>query len=69
MTGHWQYSVYISIVYVIFVFGGKHLMRDRKPFDLRKPLVLWNIGLAVFSIYGMFGVVPNLIRYFYDLLF
>ena len=38
------------------------MMKDREPFNLRKPLVLWNVGLAVFSIVGMFGVVPNLIR-------
>ena len=63
MAGHWQYSIYISIIYVILVFSGKRLMRDRTAFDLRKPLVLWNIGLAAFSIFGMFGVVPNLLRY------
>ena len=62
MSSHWQYSVYISILYVVVVFSGKWLMKDRDPFDLRKPLVLWNIGLAVFSVFGMFGIVPNLIR-------
>ena len=62
MVGHWQYSLYISVIYVICVFAGKWLMKDRTPFDLRRPLVLWNIGLASFSIFGMFGVVPNLIR-------
>ena len=62
MSGHWQYSLYISLLYVAMVFGGKWLMKDRDPFNLRKPLVLWNIGLAVFSVFGMFGVVPNLLR-------
>lgn len=62
MSGHWQWSVYISVLYVLMVFTGKWVMKNREPFDLRRPLVLWNIGLAAFSVFGVFGVVPNLIR-------
>ena len=40
-------------------------MQDRKPFKLRKPLVLWNLGLAVFSIFGTAAVVPIILHSLY----
>ena len=39
-------------LYAAFVFGGWHLMNKRAKFELRKPLVLWSLTLAVFSIFG-----------------
>jgi len=38
--------------YVAFVFGVQAFMKDREPFNLRKPLALWSACLAVFSIAG-----------------
>ena len=40
-------------------------MQDRKPFALRRPLILWNIGLAVFSIFGTASVLPGVLHSFY----
>ncbi|XP_078603624.1 very long chain fatty acid elongase 6-like [Branchiostoma floridae x Branchiostoma japonicum] len=48
----WWWSAVFSAAYVLLVFGGRSLMRHREPFRLRLPLVLWNTGLAVFSILG-----------------
>ncbi|KAG7224862.1 hypothetical protein INR49_028229 [Caranx melampygus] len=31
---------------------GRHVMKQREKFELRKPLVLWSLTLAVFSIFG-----------------
>ncbi|XP_044874778.1 elongation of very long chain fatty acids protein 6 isoform X2 [Mauremys mutica] len=39
-------------LYAAFIFGGRHLMNKRAKFELRKPLVLWSLSLAVFSIFG-----------------
>ena len=39
-------------LYAAFVFGGWHLMNKRAKFELKKPLVLWSLTLAVFSIFG-----------------
>lgn len=39
-------------LYAALVFGGQHFMRDRQKLDLRKPLVLWSLSLAIFSIVG-----------------
>lgn len=58
---HWVVSLYASIVYLILVFAGRRWMEGRKPYDLRKPLLLWNVGLAVFSIAGTMSVLPNLL--------
>jgi hypothetical protein len=34
-------------------------MAGRPAFELKYPLFLWNLGLAVFSIIGLFRVVPS----------
>ena len=60
---NWTLSVYASVIYVIVVvFIGKKLMQNRKPYDLRKPLLAWNIGLAAFSIMGSIALIPGLYR-------
>ncbi|GAB1288108.1 Elongation of very long chain fatty acids protein 6 [Apodemus speciosus] len=45
-------SFLFSALYAAFIFGGRHLMNKRAKFELRKPLVLWSLTLAVFSIFG-----------------
>uniref|UniRef100_A0A3Q3F8Z2 Elongation of very long chain fatty acids protein n=1 Tax=Kryptolebias marmoratus TaxID=37003 RepID=A0A3Q3F8Z2_KRYMA len=39
-------------LYAAFVFGGQHFMRERPKLDLRRPLALWSLSLAVFSVVG-----------------
>ncbi|CAH2300763.1 elongation of very long chain fatty acids 6 [Pelobates cultripes] len=41
-------SFLFSAMYAAFIFGGRHLMKQREKFELRKPLVLWSFSLAVF---------------------
>ena len=62
LSNHWYYSIIASIIYLILVWSGRKRMSGQPPFDLRKPLVLWNIGLAVFSILGMVSIVPNFVN-------
>lgn len=52
MDGIWHYSLYISILYVISIFGIKKYMENRPKFNLRGPLMFWSILLAVFSLRG-----------------
>jgi elongation of very long chain fatty acids protein 6 len=47
---------------MVSIFGGSHWMKNRKPFDLKRPLLLWNMLLAVFSITGAFRVGTELIH-------
>ena len=35
-------------LYAAFVFAGQHVMRERPKLSLRRPLILWSLGLAVF---------------------
>ncbi|XP_008931431.2 elongation of very long chain fatty acids protein 6 isoform X1 [Manacus vitellinus] len=52
MGAAWKKSFLFSALYAAFIFGGRHLMNKRAKFELRKPLVLWSLSLAVFSIFG-----------------
>ncbi|NXR19897.1 ELOV6 protein, partial [Cinclus mexicanus] len=45
-----QKSFIISIIYFILIFGIQHIMKERRPFHLRVPLVLWSFSLTLFSI-------------------
>ena len=63
MSKWWYISFAVSAVYLLLIFAGRRWMRDRKPFDLRKLLVLWNTGLAVFSLFGAWALTPSLVKY------
>ncbi|KAM9324149.1 very long chain fatty acid elongase 3 [Gastrophryne carolinensis] len=52
MQENWSKSFFFSLLYAAVVFGGQHVMRERKRFELRRPLVLWSFMLAIFSIIG-----------------
>ncbi|XP_043374882.1 elongation of very long chain fatty acids protein 3 isoform X1 [Dermochelys coriacea] len=45
-------SFSFALAYVLLIFGGQHVMKQRRGYDLRKPLVLWSLSLALFSIIG-----------------
>jgi hypothetical protein len=49
------------IGYMLFCYFGQKVMKDRKPFDLRYTLAAWNLFLAVFSLWGAFRTVPELL--------
>ena len=52
MLEHPLVPIYSCIGYVLFVGLGSLVMKNREPFNLKIPLFLWNLGLAVFSICG-----------------
>ncbi|XP_023210118.1 elongation of very long chain fatty acids protein 3-like [Centruroides sculpturatus] len=54
------YAVPISLAYVIIIFSLQNYMKSRPPFQLRWPLVIWNILLAAFSICGTLRLLPGL---------
>lgn len=61
---HWHYSVYIAIVYVLGIHLLQRWMRNRKPYDLRVSLALWNGILAIFSTVGFFRIAEEFIYVF-----
>ncbi|KAJ3608370.1 hypothetical protein NHX12_025418 [Muraenolepis orangiensis] len=52
MQENWSKSFMFCGLYAALVFGGQHFMRERPKLNLRKPLVLWSLSLAIFSIIG-----------------
>jgi hypothetical protein len=60
MHKHWDVSLYASATYVVLIFLGQQLMKNRKAFELRSPLLLWNVCLAGFSAVGFFRSIPEL---------
>ncbi len=60
MYRHWNISLYASGVYVILIFLGQYLMKNREPYSLRKTLLCWNVSLALFSAIGFVRSVPEL---------
>jgi len=57
----WWLSYVVVALYLVSLWGGIEYMKSRKPFDLRGPLALWNLVLAVFSFIGMIRLVPWLL--------
>ncbi|KAI8491529.1 hypothetical protein Bbelb_307290 [Branchiostoma belcheri] len=56
----WPWCFPLSAAYVALVFGGRRAMAAREPFRLKLPLVMWNLGMAVFSILGALRYIPAL---------
>ncbi|XP_009956227.1 PREDICTED: elongation of very long chain fatty acids protein 6-like [Leptosomus discolor] len=52
MQENWHMSVYISVAYLILIFGIQHFMKERRGYQLRVPLTLWSLSLALFSAIG-----------------
>ncbi|KAJ4936053.1 hypothetical protein JOQ06_017577 [Pogonophryne albipinna] len=52
MQENWNKAFMFCGLYAALVFGGQHFMRERPKLNLRRPLVLWSLSLAIFSIIG-----------------
>jgi len=61
MNQWWWLSIVYSIIYVGLIYFGRSLMENRERFELRLPLILWNISLALFSIFGVIRCVPEMV--------
>ena len=60
-TERWHYSFHISAVYMASVFLLQRYMQHRKRFNLRLPLFMWSLTLALFSMVGSAIVGPPMI--------
>ena len=63
MKQYWTLSIVSSIIYTIIILGIKHHMKSRAKFELRQPLIIWNIFLAVFSFWGTLRVWPDFVYF------
>lgn len=62
LNKYWHYSIYISVFYVVSIFTIQWWMKERRPYNLRRPLFIWSTGLAVFSIMGFYNCGPPHLR-------
>jgi hypothetical protein len=56
----------ICAAYALFLIVGGRVMKNRAPFKLRSPLLLWNICLATFSLIGFLRTAPHLLYFLFD---
>lgn len=65
MNGHWHWSFYYSIIYLVLIYAGQRYMKDKKPYNLRRALCCWSAGLSLFSFYAAFRIYPVAYKLFY----
>lgn len=57
---HAEIPVFVLALYLAFIFNVPKYMENRKPFELRPILAVWNLSLAVFSAIGAYRMIPFL---------
>lgn len=62
MAQSWPISLVISASYVTLILVGQRFMHSRQPFKLQGPLLIWNLGLAIFSLCGFVRTFPELFQ-------
>ena len=48
----WKQCFWYTAIYIVVIFSIRHIMEKRQRFELRTPLTLWSLFLAIFSIGG-----------------
>lgn len=61
MKENWTLCLWLIGAYLCAIFLGQAMLRNSRPFVLRKALTFWNVGLAVFSIMATVRTLPELI--------
>jgi len=58
---HQSLPYILCVVYLVFIFGGREVLKNKAPFGLKKSLALWNLALSLFSWCGAFRCLPHLL--------
>jgi elongation of very long chain fatty acids protein 4 len=64
MSSIWP-TVFLSVAYLVMVYGGKAVMRDRPAFQLNGAMVVYNVIVAASNAWMFFGLVSELIAHDY----
>lgn len=62
MQLNWHWSIYLSFIYICVIFTIRRHMKHRDAFKLRSYLCLWNIFLCIFSIFGSYFMIPEMLN-------
>ncbi|KAI6172198.1 Elongation of very long chain fatty acids protein [Aphelenchoides besseyi] len=57
---YWFWSIPIAFGYVTGIHALQAWMRNRKPFQLNRPLMWWNLTLSIFSFVGTMRTAEEL---------
>lgn len=60
--GNWIASLYISAIYVVCVFGGEVVMKQKEAFKLNGLLTIWNVALAAMSVWAFLRCAPEFLH-------
>eukprot|EP00744_Colponema_vietnamica_P009134 GILI01013013.1.p1 GENE.GILI01013013.1~~GILI01013013.1.p1 ORF type:complete len:256 (-),score=34.65 GILI01013013.1:89-856(-) len=55
------------IAYIVIIFGIRALMKNRKPFECKTAMLVYNFIQVVASVTMTVGLAPNLLNYFFNL--
>jgi hypothetical protein len=58
---YWRWSIIAAVLYLALIVIGQWYMRGKKAYNLKGPLAVWNLGLAIFSFIGTIRLVPHVI--------
>ena len=58
----WHVPVVSICTYLVLIYVGQKWMANRNPYNLKRALFLWNVGLAVFSILGTITFLPSTVK-------
>jgi elongation of very long chain fatty acids protein 6 len=61
MKTYWFLLFPVTTFYLLTIYFGQKIMKNRPAFELRSIFILWNLGLAIYSILGTVRSVPELI--------
>jgi hypothetical protein len=53
------------VAYAVLIFMGRYAMENKTPWDWRRTMAFWNLGLSVFSWIGMSRTLPQLLHNLY----
>jgi hypothetical protein len=56
----------VTAGYLLVLYVGSKLMKKREAFQLDKPLAIWNLCFAIFSLCGTIRLLPELIAVISD---
>lgn len=58
MEDHIEVPVFVIAAYIAMVFVGQDLMKNRVAWRMKPLVIVWNLLLSVFSIYGAYQLMP-----------
>jgi hypothetical protein len=59
---HPYYPYVANVVYLATLLVLQRWMKDKAPFKLRTPLIIWNWGLGLFSLFGFWRIGQEMVH-------